>query len=200
MCSTCRSFASIRGRSSASRSAKADKARPVQRPTYRVRPQPFDMQSNAERPPRRRAVPGHLSCPGGQYPVIGIEPDPTRVVRLDIEKAILRALTPPSRRAAPLPPQATPPAQETREQWRQRLFDEMRSYCTKWPDDTACGPNPLSGGSEDRRTAQGVGAARLKPSHGQNNLSQRRHIDRSQESAGHILYSAEAKSLRGPRR
>jgi hypothetical protein len=127
--------------------------------------------------------------------------DPTRFVRFDIEKAIRRALTPPSRRAAqPTPPQATPPAEETREQWRQRLFDEMRSYCTKWPDDTACGPNALSGGSEDRRTAQGVGAARLKPSHGQNNLSQRRHIDRSQESAGHIRYSAEAKSLRGPRR
>ena len=39
------------------------------------------------------------------------------------------------------------PAQETREQWRQRLFDEMRSYCTKWPDDTACGPNALGGGA-----------------------------------------------------
>lgn len=101
--------------------------------------------------------------PGGQYPVIGIAPgpypipdDPNRVVRLDIEKAIRRALTPPSRptpppvqTAVPPPPQATPPPppQETREQWRQRLFDEMRSYCTQWPTDTACGPNALSGGS-----------------------------------------------------
>ena len=75
--------------------------------------------------------------PGGPNPMPG---DPTDVVRLDIEKAIRRALTPPSRR------QSTPPP-ETREQWRQRLFDEMRSYCTKWPDDTACGPNALSGGA-----------------------------------------------------
>lgn len=87
--------------------------------------------------------------------------DATRVARLDIEKAIRRALTPPSPRAPPpfqpvappLPPpppppmpQAAPPAQESREQWRQRLFDEMKNYCTRWPDDKACGPNALSGG------------------------------------------------------
>ncbi|MFY9736400.1 MAG: hypothetical protein WAL02_14915 [Rhodoplanes sp.] len=92
--------------------------------------------------------------PGGPNPKPG---DPTHIVRLDIEKAIRRALTPPSRpapppiqsiqSAPPPPPQATPPAPETREQWRQRLFDEMKSYCTKWPNDTACGPNALSGGS-----------------------------------------------------
>jgi hypothetical protein len=82
--------------------------------------------------------------PGGPRPVPG---DPTHVVRLDIEKAIRRALTPPSRPAVvPPPPQSAPPP-ETREQWRQRLFDEMRSYCTKWPDDTACGPNALGGGA-----------------------------------------------------
>ena len=60
--------------------------------------------------------------PGGQYPVIGIAPgpypipgDPTPVIRLDIEKAIRRALTPPSRpaprlmqAAVPPPPQAAP--------------------------------------------------------------------------------------------
>jgi hypothetical protein len=84
--------------------------------------------------------------PGGPSPM---PRNPTHVVRLDIEKAIRRALTP---RPAPPPitplPQATPPALETREQWRQRLFDEMRSYCTKWPTDTACGPNALSGGSQ----------------------------------------------------
>jgi hypothetical protein len=102
-------------------------------------------------------------CAGAQAQVIAIAPggpqplpdDATRVVRLDIEKAIRRALTPPSRPppppiqsvAPPPPPQAAPRAQETREQWRQRLFDEMRSYCTKWPDDKACGPNALSGGA-----------------------------------------------------
>jgi hypothetical protein len=92
--------------------------------------------------------------PGSQCSSIGnasglspVPGDSTRVARLDIEKAIRRALTPPSRRAPAPPPQAAPPAQETREQWRQRLFDEMRSYCTKWPDDTACGPNALGGGA-----------------------------------------------------
>ena len=87
-------------------------------------------------------------CTNAQsYPVTS---EPTRIVRLDIEKAIRRALTPPSRRApapTPPPPQAASPPQETREQWRQRLFDEMRRYCTQWPTDTACGPNALSGGS-----------------------------------------------------
>jgi len=89
--------------------------------------------------------------PNGLSSILG---DPTHAVRLDIEKAIRRALTPPSRPAPPPtqsvpppPPQATPPAQETREQWRQRLFDEMRSYCTRWPDDKACGPDALSGGA-----------------------------------------------------
>jgi len=101
--------------------------------------------------------------PGSQYPVIEIVPgpylgDPNRVVRLDIEKAIRRALTPPSRSfqppLAPIPsavsplPQAAPPPpqQESREQWRQRLFDEMRNYCQQWPTDSACGPNALGGG------------------------------------------------------
>jgi hypothetical protein len=88
--------------------------------------------------------------PSGRYPFAG-----ERVIRLDIEKAIRRALTPPSRPAAPpfqsaVPPpsQAAAPQQETREQWRQRLFDETRSSCTQYPTDTACGPNALSGGSE----------------------------------------------------
>ena len=101
--------------------------------------------------------------PGGQYPVVGIAPgpypipgDPNRVVRLNIEKAIRRALTPPSRpapppmqAAVPPPSQAAPPSpqQETREQWRQRLFDEIKRYCSQWPTDAACGPNALSGGS-----------------------------------------------------
>jgi len=64
--------------------------------------------------------------PGSQYPVIEIAPgpypgDPNRVVRLDIEKVIRRALTPPSRSfqpplapipsvvPPPPPPQAAPP-------------------------------------------------------------------------------------------
>jgi len=87
--------------------------------------------------------------PGGQYPFGG-----ERVIRLDIGKAIRRALTPPSASVPPMPqaavppPQVMPPPQETREQWRQRLFDEMRSYCTQFPTDTACGPNALSGGTE----------------------------------------------------
>ena len=60
-----------------------------------------------------------------------------------------RPTPPPVQAAAPPPPQATPPPppQETREQWRQQLFDEMRSYCNGWLTDTACGPNALSGGS-----------------------------------------------------
>lgn len=87
--------------------------------------------------------------PGGQYPFAG-----ERVMRLDIGKAIQRALTPPSHSAPPMPqaavpppPQAMPPQQETREQWRQRLFEEMKNYCSQWPTDTACGPNALRDGS-----------------------------------------------------
>lgn len=89
--------------------------------------------------------------------VIQTPGDPNRVIQLDIQKAIRRALTPPSRWATPPPgaaamppppqPAPSPPAQETREQWRQRLFDEMKNYCTQFPDDNACGPNALSGGS-----------------------------------------------------
>lgn len=115
------------------------------------------------------AVAAACLCAGAHAQVISVvqsdatslPADATKVVRLDIEKAIRRALTPPSPRAPPpfqpvappLPPpppppmpQAAPPAQESREQWRQRLFDEMRNYCTRWPDDNACGPNALSGG------------------------------------------------------
>jgi hypothetical protein len=82
--------------------------------------------------------------------------DPNRVIHLDLEKAIRRALTlpsgsaPPQGAAPPLPlPQAAPsrPPREMREQWRQRLFDEMKDYCTQFPDDNACGPNALSGGA-----------------------------------------------------
>lgn len=82
--------------------------------------------------------------------------DRSRVIHLDIEKAIRRALTPPSRPAppplgatAPMPPQSVPSQspQETREQWRQRLFDEMKAFCTQFPDDNACGPNPPGGGA-----------------------------------------------------
>ena len=82
--------------------------------------------------------------------------EPNRFIRLDIEKAIRRALTPPSRSgppplqtAIPPPPPVAPPRpqQETREQWRQRLFDEMRDYCTQYPGDSACGPNALGGGA-----------------------------------------------------
>lgn len=113
------------------------------------------------------AVVAACLCAGAQAQAVSTVPsdatclpaDATRVARLDIEKAIRRALTPPSPRAPPplqpvapppppLPPvpRAAPPAQETREQWRQRLFDEMKNYCTRWPDDKACGPNALSGG------------------------------------------------------
>lgn len=36
-------------------------------------------------------------------------------------------------------PQAVPlPQGEGREQTKRRLFDEMNSYCAKWPDDGAC--------------------------------------------------------------
>jgi len=35
----------------------------------------------------------------------------------------------------------------SREQSRQRLFDEMGNYCTKWLTDTACAPNALKDGS-----------------------------------------------------
>jgi hypothetical protein len=82
--------------------------------------------------------------------------EPERVIRLDIEKAIRRALTLPSRLVSPPPPAGVPPPpqaapsrppQETRAQWRQRLFDEMKDYCTQYPDDNACGPNALGGGA-----------------------------------------------------
>lgn len=100
-----------------------------------------------------------LACVGASAQaetfILQMPGDPNRVIHLDIQKAIRRALTPPSRMAPP-PGAATPPpaqpappyrAQETREQWRQRLFDEMKDYCTQFPDDNACGPNALSGGS-----------------------------------------------------
>lgn len=88
-----------------------------------------------------RAVAIICLCTSAQAQVFYIVPrgpnpkpgDPTHIVRLDIEKAIRRALTPPSRPAPPPiqsvpppPPQATPPPPETREQWRQRLFEEMK--------------------------------------------------------------------------
>jgi hypothetical protein len=116
----------------------------------------------------------YCAVPGAEHSVAGIAPAPSAalgypnraippdfpvidMVGLKIGKAIRRALTPPSSPSLPPsqatvppppppPPQATLPSpQESREQWRKRLFDEMFSYCRQWPNDSACGPNALSG-------------------------------------------------------
>lgn len=69
-----------------------------------------------------------------------------RWIRLDIDKAIRRALTPPQSQQFVEPPPPPPPQQqpsETREQWRARLFAEMNRYCREYPGDKACGPKAM---------------------------------------------------------